>query len=84
MREKNFNSELSKLESESISLKLRIESLTNENNQLLEKVRKAESDLIQNRRWNRSSEALNWLNTHHNQNKMGLGIYLDFIFNIER
>ena len=73
MREKNFNSELSKVESESISLKLRIESLMNENNQLIEKVHRAESGLVQNRRWNMSSEAFNWLNIHHSQNKIGLG-----------
>ena len=41
--------------------------------ELREKVQRAESDLVQNRRWNRSSEALNWLNTYHSQNKMGLG-----------
>jgi len=73
MREKEFNSELSKLESESLDLKRRLESLVNENNQLIEKVHRAESDIVQNRRWNRSSEALNWLNTHHSRNKMGLG-----------
>ena len=73
MREKEFNFELSRLEIESLDLKLRLESLVSENNQLLEKVRRAESDLIQNRRWNNSSKALNRLNTHHSQNKMGLG-----------
>jgi len=34
---------------------------------------KVEFDLVQNRRWNRSPEVLNWLNTHHSQNKMRLG-----------
>ena len=72
-REKEFNFELSKLESESLDLTRRLESLVSENNQLLEKVHKVESDLVQNRRCNRFSEALNWLNTHHNRNRMGLG-----------
>ena len=50
-----------------------MEALINENSQLLEKLHKAEYDLIQNRHWNNSSEALNWLNTHHSHNKKGLG-----------
>ena len=44
-----------------------------ENIQLLEKLRKAKFDLTANRCWDSSSEALKWLNTHHNQNKKGLG-----------
>ena len=56
-REKEFNSNLTKLESESVDLKLRLESLVSENNKLLEKAHKTESDLVQNRRWNCSSEA---------------------------
>jgi len=47
--------------------------LVSENNQLLEKAHKAESDLARNRHWNSSSEALDWLNTHHNRNRKGLG-----------
>ena len=54
IREKEF----SKLESESLDLKYRLESLVSENNHLVEKVHKAESNLIQSRCWNRSSEAL--------------------------
>ena len=73
MREKVFNTNLAKLKSESLHLKLRVESLVSENNQLLEKAHKAESDLTGNKRWNSSSEALNWLNTHHSPNKKGLG-----------
>jgi len=38
MREKEFNSELSKLESGSLDLKHRLESLVSENNQMHEKV----------------------------------------------
>jgi len=73
MREKMFNTNLTRLESKSLHLKLRIESFVSENNQLLEKVHKAESDLSENKRWNNSSEALNWLDTHHSQNKTRLG-----------
>ena len=46
MREKEFNSELSRLENESIDLKLRPETLVSENDQLLEKVHKVKFDLI--------------------------------------
>ena len=60
-REKEF----SKWEIESLDLKRRLESLVTENNELHEKVQRAESNLVQNRRSNRSSKALNWLNTHH-------------------
>ena len=56
-REKEFNSDLTRLNSESLDLKLKVESLVSENNQLLEKAHKAESDLVQNRRCNSSSEA---------------------------
>ena len=72
-REKVFDTDLSSLESEFLDLKLRLESLVSENNQLREKAHKAESDLAQNRHWNDSSKALNWLNTHHSWNKKGLG-----------
>jgi len=40
---------------------------------LLERLKKVESDLTANRRWNCSLEALNWLNNHHNRTKKGLG-----------
>ena len=40
---------------------------------MLEKLKQVESDLATNRRWNRSSQALNWLNTHFNRSKKGLG-----------
>jgi len=40
---------------------------------LLKKLKQVESDLAANRRWNRSSRALNWLNTHHNRGRKGLG-----------
>ena len=47
--------------------------MISENNQLLEKVYKAESDLTENKWWNSSSEELNWLNTHYSRNKKELG-----------
>ena len=56
---------------ESLKLKQKIESLLDENGKLLEKLKQAETDLTANRGWNRSSQALNWLNTHHNGNKKG-------------
>jgi len=49
-RKKVFNTDISILECESLNLKLRLESLVSENNQLREKVHKAESDLAQNKR----------------------------------
>ena len=39
---------------------------------MLEKLKQVELDLAANRRWNRSSQALNWLNTHFNRGKKGL------------
>ena len=68
-----LNTNLSKLESESLELKQKTESLICENRKLFERLKKAESDLIANRSWNSSSQALNWLNTHYNRNKKGLG-----------
>ena len=73
MSKEVFNTDLSKLESESLRLKQRIGTLICENNQLLKKLEQVESDLAINRRWNSSLEGLKWLNTHHNQNKKGLG-----------
>ena len=57
-REEVFHTNLSKLEEEFRELELKIELLVTENNQLLEKVHKVESDLVQNRHRNSSSEAL--------------------------
>ena len=64
-REEVFDTDLSRLKSESLDLKLRLESLVSENNQPIEKAHKVESNLTENRRWNSSSKALDWLNTHH-------------------
>jgi len=73
MKEEVFNTNLSKLKIESLELKQKIESLLDENSKLLEKLKQTETDLTTNRRWNCSSQALNWLNTYHNQSKKGLG-----------
>ena len=48
-------------------LKQKVESLLVENNKLLEKLKQVESDFTANRSCNSSSQALNWLNTHHSQ-----------------
>jgi len=71
MKEEVFNTNLSKLENEILELKQKVESLLVENNKLLEKLKQVESDLAVNRRWNMSSQALNWLNTHHNRGRKG-------------
>jgi len=71
-RDEMFNTNLLRLNRESLDLKLKVESLVSENNQLLKKAHKAKSDLIQNRHWNSSSKAFNWLNTQHSRNKSGL------------
>ena len=73
MKEDVFATNFCKRESESLELKQKIESLLEENSKLLEKLKQAETDLTTNRRWNSSSQALNWLNTHHNRTKKGLG-----------
>ena len=38
-----------------------------------ENSKQVESDFAANRHWNRASQALNWLNMHHNRGKKGLG-----------
>ena len=49
MREEVFNTNFSKLESESLQIKQNIESLVCENHKLLERLKKAESNLTANR-----------------------------------
>jgi len=71
MRKQVFNTNLSKLESEYLQLKQNIKSLIRENHQLLETLKKVESEFTANRHYNSSSKALKWLNAHHNQNKKG-------------
>jgi len=50
MRQQVFNANLSKLESESLQLKQKIEFLICENHQLLERLKMAKSDFTSNRR----------------------------------
>ena len=50
-----------------------VESLLNEKQSLNATIEKLETNLATNNRWNKSSQALDWLNTHHNRNKKGLG-----------
>jgi len=66
MKEEAFATDLAKLENESLELKQKVESLLVENKKLFEKLKQVESDLATNRRWNRASQALNWLSTYHN------------------
>ena len=73
MKEEAFAIDLTKLENKSLELKQKVESLLVENRKLLEKLKQVELDLAANRRWNKASQGLNWLNTHHNQGRKGLG-----------
>lgn len=72
-KEEELNTNIRELESESSKLRHNLESQMNDNKQLREQVQRAETDFIENKRWNSSSEALNWLNTHHSRNRKGLG-----------
>jgi len=59
MKEEAFVTDFAKLKIELLESKQKGESLLVENNKLLEKLKQVESDLATNRRWNRSSQALN-------------------------
>jgi len=59
LKEEAFATDLTKLENESLELKQKVESLLIENKKLLEKLKQIELDIAINRRWNRSSQALN-------------------------
>jgi len=72
-KEESFVTNLTKLEKESLELKQKIESLLAKNQSLHEKIKQVEIDQAANRRWHDSSKALNWLNTHHNRGRKGLG-----------
>jgi len=73
LKEVTFAAELAKLEKDSLVLKQKAETLLAENKNLVEKLKQVETDFAANRSWNRASQALNWLNTHHNRSKHGLG-----------
>jgi len=72
-KEEAFAADFAMLKNESLELNQKVESLRVENKNLLENLKQVESDLAANRRWNRVSQALNWLNMHHNRGKKGLG-----------
>ena len=69
LKEENFVTNFTKLEKESLDLKQKIESLLVENHSLHEKFKQVEIEQAANKRWHDSSNALNWLNTHHNRGK---------------
>jgi len=73
LKEETLITNLTKLKKESLELKQRAESLLVENNKLHETLKQVETDQATNRRWNDSSQALNWLNNHHNRGRKGLG-----------
>jgi len=73
LKEESFETELTKLEKESLDLKQKMESLLVENKNLHEKLKQVEADFSTNRRWNQASQALNWLSKNHNHGKKGLG-----------
>jgi len=73
LKEEGFAADFAKFENESLELNQKVESLLMENKKLLENLKQVELDLATNRRWNRASRVLNWLNMHHNRGKKGLG-----------
>jgi len=73
LEEENFVTSLTKLEKESLDLKQKLESLLAENQSLHKKLKQVEIDQATNKRWHDSSDALNWLNTHYNRGRKGLG-----------
>ena len=74
LKEETFATDFIKLENESLELKQKVESVLIENRKLLEKLKQVESDLATNRHWNRASQVLNCLNTHHNRGRKGLAL----------
>jgi len=73
LKDETLVTNFTKLEKESLELKQRDESLLVENNKLHETLKQVETDQATNKRWNDSSQALNWLNNHHNRGRKGLG-----------
>jgi len=73
LRVESFVTDFAKLEKNSPELQQKVESLLAENQSLYEKLKQVEIDQAANRRWHDSSQALNWLNTHPNQGRKGLG-----------
>jgi len=73
LKEETLVTNLTKLEKEALELKQKAKVLLAENNKLHETAKQVETDQATNRRWNDSSQALNWLNNHHNQGRKDLG-----------
>jgi len=73
LKEENFVANLTKLEKESLDSKQKIESLLVENQNLHEKLKQVEINHVVTKRWHDSSDALTWLNSHHNRGRNGLG-----------
>jgi len=69
LKEEKFVANLTKLENESLDLKQKIESLLVENQNLHEKLKLVEIDQAVTKRWHDSSDALTWLNSHHNRGR---------------
>lgn len=62
-----------RLENENLDLKSQLENSQCKVKDLGNKLSKTISELAENRKWNSSSMALDWLNSHHNRSKKGLG-----------
>jgi len=73
LKEETFVTNLTELEKESLELKQKAKLLLVENNKLHETLKQVETDQATNRRWNDTSQALNWLSNHHNRGRKGLG-----------
>jgi len=73
LKEETLVTNFTKLEKESLELKQKAEFLLVENNKLRETLKQVKTDQAPNRRWNDSSQALNWLNNHHDRGRKGLG-----------
>jgi len=73
LKEECFAKNYDILEKESLEAKEKIEALLVENQNLHEKLKQVEQEQAVKTRWLDSSVALNWLNTHHNRGKQGLG-----------
>jgi len=66
LKKETLVTNLTKLEKESLDLRQKAEFLLVENNKFHEMIKQVETDEATNRRWNDSSQALNWLNNNHN------------------
>jgi len=73
LKQESLVTDITKLEKEYLELKQKAESLLVDNHNLLEKIKQVKTDQTINRRWHDSSQVLNWLNTHHNPGRKGLG-----------